>query len=154
MQNYKPYQIGRFEKVPFEQFKKDCKSVFGSEVTLQRAWEQIVLPKRKMEGSAGYDICSPFAAKIMPESSLIIPTGLRVQLSDGWFMQYIPYYALKDGFKIKLNSVDGIIDGFFYQNSAHPGHIMFRVRVEGNKPLNLAAGEVFAQGIFCPYGLV
>lgn len=154
MQSYKPSRIGEFVKISFEQFKKDCKGTFGSEITLLRAWEQIQLPKRKMDTCAGYDIRSPFSAKIMPESSLIIPTGLRVQLSEGWLMNYIPYYALKDGFKIKLNSVDGIIDGYFFENSAHQGHIMFRVRVEGNKPLNLAAGEVFAQGVFCPYGLV
>ncbi len=146
--------IGQFEKIPFEQFKKDCWDRFGDEVSLQRAWEKITLPTRKGVGCAGYDILCPVSVKIMPESSMVIPTGIRVKLEDGWMLNCSPKFTLEDGFKIQVTSVDGIIDGYFYENSAHNGHITLRVSVLGNKPLNLMAGEAFAQGVFCPYGVV
>ena len=56
-----------FEKVTFEQFKKDCHSLesagalwFADDAEIQKYYDGIKLPQRATQGSAGYDFYTPF----------------------------------------------------------------------------------------------
>ena len=54
-------RIAKFEKVSFEQFKKDWLNVFPETVDwkLESIYENIKLPTRSTTGSAGYDFYLP-----------------------------------------------------------------------------------------------
>ena len=54
-------KVAKFEKVSFEQFKKDFKDCFEnfSDGHIESIYEQIKLPKRATKYSAGYDFKSP-----------------------------------------------------------------------------------------------
>ena len=54
-------RIARFEKVSFEQFKKDYESIFGNSDNVLDIYENIKLPKRATKGSAGHDFFAPFS---------------------------------------------------------------------------------------------
>lgn len=57
-------------------------------------------------------------------------------------------------YRLQLNNTVGIIDeDYFY--SDNEGHIFIKITNDSNegKMLQLKAGEVFAQGIFVPFGI-
>ena len=48
-------RVAKFEKVSFEQFKKDWADTFYVTDSIEKIYEDIKLPKRATAGSAGYD---------------------------------------------------------------------------------------------------
>ena len=51
--------VAKFEKVSYEQFKKDWGDTFNAsdEEIIRKIYDGIKLPKRATVGSAGYDFC-------------------------------------------------------------------------------------------------
>ena len=81
-------EIAKFEKVSFEQFKKDVKEHFGNtiykfqtEEGIREAYDNIKLPVRATKGSAGYDFKCPCNIILHKGQSFVIPTGIRVRAS-------------------------------------------------------------------------
>ena len=54
-------RVAKFEKVSFEQFKKDWADTFYVTDGIEKIYEDIKLPKRATAGSAGYDFYEPMA---------------------------------------------------------------------------------------------
>ena len=56
-------KIAKFEKVSYQQFKKDMIDTYGeiSDESIKEIYDGIKLPKRATTGSAGYDFFAPFA---------------------------------------------------------------------------------------------
>ena len=50
----------------------------------------IRLPARATAGSAGYDFYTPVAMTIRPGETIKIPTGIRVEMNDGWVLAVFP----------------------------------------------------------------
>ncbi|MDY5742290.1 MAG: deoxyuridine 5'-triphosphate nucleotidohydrolase, partial [Lachnospiraceae bacterium] len=91
---------------------------------------------------------------ILPGEQILIPTGIRVRIEEGWFLSLFPRSGLGFKFRLQLNNTVGIIDSDYY-NSDNEGHIFAKLTnasVEG-KTIELAAGDGFIQGIFQPYGI-
>lgn len=57
--------VAKFEKVSYEQFKKDWGDTFNAsdEEIIRKIYDGIKLPKRATVGSAGYDFFTPIGAK-------------------------------------------------------------------------------------------
>lgn len=146
-------RVGRFEKVSLEQFVTALgKQV--SEAEAKRIYEEIRLPHRATTGSAGYDFFLPQAVSIEPGQQVLIPTGIRVNIQEGWFLSLFPRSGLGFKFRLQLNNTVGIIDSDYYA-SDNEGHIFAKLTnasVEG-KTIVLASGDGFMQGIFMPYGI-
>lgn len=64
---------------------------------IRRIYEGIRLPARATAGSAGYDLYTPVAMTIRPGETIKIPTGIRVEMNDGWVLAVFPRSSL--GFK-------------------------------------------------------
>ncbi|MBW9212232.1 MULTISPECIES: deoxyuridine 5'-triphosphate nucleotidohydrolase [Terrabacteria group] len=141
--------IAKFEKVSYEQFKKDfLKQGYGEE-EIEKAYQFVQLPKRSTAGSAGYDFVCPLDVNIN-QAGQLIPTGIRARIKVGYVLLVVPRSSL--GFKCRLaldNSI-GVIDRDYYQ-SDNEGHIL--VKVHASKTVDLKAGDRFVQGIFVQYGL-
>ena len=150
-------KIAKFEKVSFEQFKKDWLDTFNRALTdeeLLEIYDNIQLPKRATRGSAGYDFKSPLDFTLTPGSSIKIPTGIRCKIEEGWVLKCYPRSGLGFKFRIRLFNTVAVVDSdYFY--SDNEGHIFIKLSNETNegKLVKIKQGEGFAQGVFVEYGI-
>ena len=149
-------KIAKFEKVSFEQFKEDYIACTGEETGVQDAYNNIKLPVRATEGSAGYDLISPLFVHLNPGKGLRIPTGLRVKIKEGWMLLILPKSGLGMKYRFQLDNTLGLIDSDYY-NSSNEGHIMVPMRnnytTDGFKDVTINPGKAFAQAVFVPFGI-
>ena len=149
-------RIAKFEKVSFEQFKKDWQGEHPQDTDdmIKEIYDGIRLPKRATAGSAGYDFFAPAAFTLKPGQMTKILTGIRARIDDGWVLKLYPRSGLGFKFRLQLNNTVGIIDSD-YSRSDNEGHIFIKVTNDSNegKTLSIPAGTGFAQGIFVEYGI-
>ena len=147
-------RIARFEKVSFEQYKKDYLDTFGTLENIEEIYNNIKLPKRATKGSAGYDYFAPFSFELKPGETIKVPTGIRCYMEEGWVLQNYPRSGLGFKFRLQLNNTVGIIDSDYYYSS-NEGHIMSKITNDSNegKVVSVKQGEGFSQGIFIEYGI-
>lgn len=150
-------EVGKFEKVSWQQYLKDFKSMFPySEKSIRDMYENTMLPCRATKGSMGYDFFSPFHITLNPNESITIPTGIRyIPKIEGYGMLIYPRSGLGFKYRLQLDNTIGVIDED-YCNSDNEGHIFIRITNDSrnDKFLSIKRGEGFAQGILTPYGIV
>lgn len=111
------------------------------------------LPRRATSDSAGYDIQTPMNIDLDPEEEIIVPTFLKCRIESGWFLGLFPKSGLGWKYHVKIANTIGVVDGDYYNNVDNEGHILVKIRNEGDKPLHIEIGKAFVQGIFLPYGV-
>ena len=139
----------------------------GFEIVSKFKNEDIHLPVRKTNASAGYDfeaaenLIVPSIWKVLAEKVFIgeatglkatlIPTGIKSYMLDEEYLQLSirSGTALKTGL-ILANGV-GIVDSDYYNNPDNEGHIMFPVHNLGFKDKLIKKGERIGQGLFLNY---
>jgi deoxyUTP pyrophosphatase len=139
----------------------------GFEIVSKFKNEDIHLPVRKTNASAGYDfeaaesLIVPSIWKVLAEKVFIgeatglkatlIPTGIKSYMLDDEYLQLSirSGTALKTGL-ILANGV-GIVDSDYYNNPDNEGHIMFPVHNLGFKDKLIKKGERIGQGLFLNY---
>jgi dUTP pyrophosphatase len=149
-------KIAKFHKVSYEQFSKDWLDCFPttSAQTIRAIYENIKLPKRATKGSAGYDFFSPINFTVAPNETIKFPTGVRVEIQEGWVLKCYPRSSLGFKFRLQLNNTVGIIDSdYFY--SDNEGHIFVKMTNASNesKVAEIKSHDGFMQGIFVEYGI-
>lgn len=180
---YEPDKCASFEKVSYDQFKKDFIKLFGeetiSEEKIETMYNSIELPKRSTKKSAGYDFVSPFGFNLHVNQNIVIPTGIRAKMDDDIYLSLYPRSGMGFKYRLMLANTAGIIDADYYE-SDNEGHIMAKICYEGiepivkienttdekihfecidNKesftyePLVINQGDKFIQGIFNIYGI-
>lgn len=128
MKNY----VGRFEKVSKDRFITDCIKTFelvdNNDIIneLGKLYDELKMPERGTSGSAGYDLHLPFGITLKPGDCIVIPTGIRCNIEDGWWLGAFPRSGL--GFKYRTSIVNTIpvIDSDYY-NADNEGHIMIKL---------------------------
>lgn len=148
-----PY-VAKFEKVSYEQFKKDMIKLtgFDDEELIQCCYNDIKLPKRSTAGSAGYDFYTPIAFQPLVGQGVVIPTGIRCQIEPGWVLDLYPRSGQGFKYGMYLYNTVGVIDSDYY-NADNEGHIMVKVSVREECPL-IEENERFCQGVFKQFGIV
>lgn len=149
-------RIAQFHKVSYEQFKEGLLACFPEyeKGDIREIYNDIELPKRATSGSAGYDFYIPFSIILRPGETVKIPTGIRVEMHEGWVLKCYPRSGLGFKYRLQLNNTVGIIDSdYFY--SDNEGHIFARMTNDSNegRMLELETGKGFMQGIFVEYGI-
>ena len=138
----------RFEYISDDQIEK---FINGYELDVQ--FEEPALPRRATEKSAGYDIISPMTIDLEPEEEVIVPTFLKCEIQEGWFLGLFPKSGLGWKYFVRIANTIGVVDGDYYNNVDNEGHILVKIRNEGNKHIHIEQGKAFCQGIFLPYGV-
>lgn len=149
------YKIAEFEKVSFEQFKKDWLGCFPDTDDVRAVYDSIRLPQRATAGSAGYDFYAPADINLRTGESTLVPTGIRAKIDDGWVLCIYPRSGLGFKHRCALDNTVGIIDSDYY-GSSNQGHIMIKMSCEAHDSghtVLVGAGEGFSQGIFTPFGI-
>lgn len=154
-------QIATFEKVSYEQFKKDILEIMVekydnayTEEMIENLYNKIKIPKRATVGSAGYDFFLPVEITLPPQTTVKIPTGIRVRIDNGWVLKIYPRSGLGFKYRLQLDNTVGIIDSDYY-DSDNEGHIFAKITNDSYsaKTLSLRDGDAFMQGIFVEYGI-
>ena len=118
-------------------------------------YDSIKLPQRATAGSAGYDFYAPVELNLKKGESLLIPTGIRSKINDGWVLKIYPRSGLGFKHRVQLDNTVGIIDADYY-NSSNEGHIMIKLSCDAHDDghtVTVNAGDGFAQGIFLQFGI-
>ena len=116
-------------------------------LNIKKVQENVVIPKRATEGSAGLDLCACIDAPLTLSSgdTALIPTGLAIELPSS---QYGAFVFARSGLSIKhgiglLNAV-GVID------SDYRGEIKVGVINQIKEPYTIEPGERIAQLVIMP----
>lgn len=146
-------KVAKFEKVSENIFKSALEKnpdFSKSGVTIN----DIKLPERATKGSAGYDFFSPFDIKLEKGQTVLIPTGIRAKIDDGYVLMLFPRSGLGFKYRVRLDNTVGVIDSDYY-GSDNEGHIMVKITNESieDKTCEIKAGQGICQGIFLPFGI-
>lgn len=149
-------ECATFSKVSFNQFYADCLKCFGADsVTEEIAkslYDGIKLPKRGTAQSAGYDFFTPVNIGLHPNEAVVIPTGIRCEMNDGWVLSLHMRSSLGFKYFLGLANTTGVIDADYY-SADNEGHIMAKLVNRGSNSVGLNIGDKFMQGIFTQYGI-
>lgn len=151
-------RIAIFSKVSYEQFLEAMKEIGyqGTENDVYEIYQRITLPRRATAGSAGYDFVLPFNVILNYGESIIIPTGIRCEMEQGWVLSIYPRSGQGFKYGTHLANTIGIIDQD-YAYSKNEGHIKVKLVNDSCLSKNIARefkeNEPFCQGILTTYGI-
>lgn len=133
-----------FEKISFEQFKKDVIDDYNE-------YENYQLPRRYSKKTAGYDIFLLSDIKLEPGEIKKIPTGVKAYFKDDEVLVLAVRSSMGFKYNVRLCNQIGIIDSDYYNNCGNEGHIWLKIQNEGNEVFELKKGDAIVQGIFFKY---
>lgn len=150
--------------------------VRGFEVVTTYSKEEVQLPVRATQHSAGYDF---FAAKdIMVPSmlkqlgkwmqtghetaeketdlfgSVLIPTGVKAYMPEGEYLLLANRSSNPMKNRLALPNGIGVVDADYYGNEKNDGEIFFQMINYGVQDFLVRKGDRIGQGIFSPYKTV
>ena len=150
-------KIEKFGKVSYEQFEKDAVKKAPSyyktmDEGIKKVYEKIIMPARSTKHSAGYDIRSPFKFILLPNESVMIPTGLRCEMFEGYVMMIYPRssFGIKKG-GVLLNTTAVIDRDYAYADNE--GHIFLAIKNASNETMFIDENEKIVQAVFVKFGI-
>ena len=114
-------------------------------------YPNVNLPVRATTGAAGYDFECAENTTIHPHAIVLIPTGIKCQIDDGYYLQLALRSSTPKKKGLMLANSIGIIDSDYYNNPDNEGHIMFQVYNFTDTIVNILKGERIGQGVFMKY---
>lgn len=135
--------MNRFYKIANDQYVNATGSINENE------YDNIQLPRRGTTLSAGYDFFAPHDIDLPPNSEVLVPTGIGVELDDDKFLLCVPRSGLGFKFWLGLANTVGIIDAD-YSYTSNGGHIMAKLNSR-DKHIHIDKGQAFMQGIIMSY---
>lgn len=136
----------KFEKVSYKEFKNNC-------MDMHLGYGEIKLPRAATKRSAGYDIYSTMEFDLKPGQTVLIPTGIKVELDDDKCFVIMPRSGQGFKYKVQLYNTVGLIDADYYNNKNNEGHIF--VKLYNDSPngdtLHINVGDAICQGVILQY---
>lgn len=113
-------------------------------INFKRLNSKAIMPIYATSGSACFDMCATEHGVVSPGGSLIVETGLSVEIPQGYGL--FLFSRSGHGFKnsIRLANCVGVID------SDYRGEIMVKLSNDGLMPFTIAAGDRVCQGVLLP----
>lgn len=137
-------RVRDFEKISFEQFKKDVKDD-------KKLYDEYSLPFRDSNKTAGYDIYLLEDLIIKPGEIKKLPTGIKAFYPDDEVLLLIVRSSTGFKYNIRLCNQVGVIDADYYNNQDNEGHIWVKIQNEGDREVKIPKGESIVQGVFMKY---
>lgn len=133
-----------FEKISFDQFKKDVKDDL-------ELYNNYILPKRSTKNSAGYDFFAIEELVIKPRQIIKIPTGYKAKFSSDEALLVLMRSSLGFKYNLRLTNQVGLIDSDYYDNESNEGHIWFSIQNEGDQEITINKNMAYSQGVFIKF---
>ena len=133
-----------FEKISFEQFKKDC----SDDIELYNSY---LLPKRSTKYSAGYDFFSLYDFILKPGEIKKIPTGVKINMNKDEMLMLVIRSSMGFKYNIRMCNQIGIFESDYYNNINNEGHAWLKLQNEGDKDYVVKKGDAICQGIFTKF---
>ena len=102
------------------------------------------LPKYARDGDAGMDICASEDVQIKAFSWTTIPTGIYLEIPEGYECQIRSRSGLAAKFGIFVLNSPGTID------SGYRGEVKIILKNEDHRPYEVKKGDRIAQMVFAP----
>jgi dUTPase len=111
----------------------------------------VVIPTRKTQASAGYDLSLIEDTTIPPKTAVLAKTGLKAYMLPDEVLEI--YIRSSIAIKQKVWCVNnvGVIDADYYNNPDNDGHLMIPLYNANDEAVTFKQGERVAQGIFKKY---
>ena len=133
-----------FEKISFEQFKKDiCDDI--------EFYNNYELPRRGSKNSCGYDFFSINDIVLRPGEIVKIPTGYKASFMEDEALLLVVRSSMVFKANIRMCNQVGVIDSDYYGNTSNEGHMWVALKNEGDKDYIINKGDAYCQGIFIKY---
>lgn len=114
-------------------------------------YHDAIMPTRKTEFSAGYDLACYHSGSVKPGEVKLLETGVKCKVNPDEYIQLHLRSSVGIKNSVMLANGTGIIDADYYNNETNEGHIMIPIRNIGTKPFEYKAGDNLAQLVFMPY---
>ena len=134
----------KFEKISLNEFIKDTKLT-------EKEYNEITLPKRATQNSAGYDFYLLEDLVLKPGEIKKVPTGIKAAMNNDEVLMIYIRSSLGFKYNLRLCNGTGIIDSDYYNNVDNAPHLLIAIENEGTNFLNLKKNDRFVQGIFIKY---
>ncbi len=142
-------QIAQFSRYP-----RNSLSVTGARLPAasadeaKKVYQNIRLPRRATKGLPAM-IFAPESFTLVPHETIIIPTGIRVMIEDGWVLSLYPRSGLGFRHRLQLDNTVGIIDSDYFE-AKNEGHILIKMTSDDHKgkTFRLPPATAFCTGYF------
>lgn len=114
-------------------------------------YHDAIMPTRKTEFSAGYDLACYHSGSVQPGEVKLLETGVKCKVNPDEYIQLHLRSSVGIKNSVMLANGTGIIDADYYNNETNEGHIMIPIRNIGTTPFEYNAGDNLAQLVFMPY---
>ncbi len=134
----------KFEKISYEQFKKD----FMDDKEL---YDTYLLPRRSTINAAAYDFFALYDYVLKPGEIKKIPTGVKVIMESDDALLLLDRSSMGFKYNVRFCNQVGVIDADYYDNSDNNGHMWICIQNEGKKDYVVKKGDRMCQGMFIKY---
>lgn len=119
----------------------------GIDVGIHPLKEGIRPPEYKTAGAVGFDFEASEATVIEPGEIKLVPTGLVMEIPEGYFLAIVPRSSTPKKFGLEMPHSLGVIDVDY----SGPGdEIFIQVRNFTNEAVTVNPGDRVAQGLIIP----
>lgn len=133
-----------FEKISFNQFKKDIKDD-------KSLYESYKLPKRETKHAAAYDFYALYDYTLKPGEIKKIPTGVKAIIENDEVLLLMARSSMGFKWNVRLCNQIGVIDADYYNNPDNEGHMWIKIQNEGSDDYVVKAGDGMCQGMIIKY---
>ena len=148
-----------FQKVDYKAFEHDMmqyKPMVFLDGSTREAYDKIELPERKTKYSCGYDVRTPVTVLVAPGCSVVVPTGIKVVMSEDemetWCLKLYARSSVGIKDKVVITNGTGLIDGDF-QFADNDGDMLIALTNMSDEIRKYKAGERVCQAVFEIYGV-
>jgi len=120
-------------------------------VSVCAMYPDVEIPKYQTSGSAGCDVKAYLlplnGIEIKPQQTVLIPTGIKFSVPDGYEMQIRPRSGLSLKTKLRIANAPGTLDSDF---RGELGVILENTSIDEGDIIYIKHGDRIAQLIFAP----
>lgn len=125
---------------------------------VSRIEEDIRMPERATEKSAGYDFFAIEDVEIPPyklgDKPFNVATGIKVQMLDDEDLELLNRSSNPEKKNLVIPQSLGLIDADYYNSPKNEGEVFFSFYNLNTQPVSIKKGEKLGQGVFRKYLIV
>lgn len=138
------------EQIDFERLKRQrgFEKVAEEHLKSYDKVEDVVMPQRGTQYSAGYDFFAPHDIEIMPNDSVLVWTDIKSYMLNDEVLELYPRGSTGNKHRVRLGNTVGIVDADYYSNVKNDGNIGLMLYNFGKKVKEFKKGDAIIQGVF------